>query len=325
LSRDVLAIDIGGTNMRGAVVDHRGCLHRLDSQPSGFAKLPVTDLITSNQIITNRICSFIDSLLGEQTVIMNVGIGFPGFIHGQTGVIIASPNIPSLLNYPLAETLSRLSGYQVTVHNDGLCAAVGEYHFGIGTRIHSNNLLHSTLGTGIGGGLVLGGKPYSGESGMALEFGHIKVEYPGRACGCGSSGCLETRASATAVVYDYKQRTGRDQTAKENFQLAAGTDRTAREVIERAGWFLGLGIAQAASLLDVGHYSIGGGLANAWSLLEPAIHTALAEKLFAAQYSQIRIHKSLCMNDAGILGAALLTKARSSTDVTPSICIQESP
>jgi len=306
LSRDILAIDIGGTNMRGAIVDHQGCLHRLDCQPSGFAKLPVTDLTTSNQIITNRICSFIDSLIGKQTVIRKIGIGFPGFIHGHNGVIIASPNIPSLLNYPLAGTLSRLSGYQVTVHNDGLCAAVGEYHFGIGTRIDSDSLLHSTLGTGIGGGLILGGKPYSGESGMALEFGHIKVEYPGQACGCGSSGCLETRASATAVVRDYKQRCGHIRTAEQIFQLATDSDKTAREVIAQAGWFLGIGIAQTACILDVGHYSIGGGLANAWSLLEPAIHAALAEKLFAAQCSQIHIHKSLCMDEAGILGAALL-------------------
>ena len=306
MSHEVLAIDIGGTNIRGAIVDQQGYIHEQIRQKSNFTDFPHTDPTITNQLIIHQICTFITSLIGSQNTIKKVAVGFPGFIHQPSGILIASPNIPSLIDYPLADQLSRTSGYEVTVYNDGLCAAVGEFHFGVGFTSKMASLLHCTLGTGIGGGLVLQGKPYTGERGMALELGHVKVEAHGRSCGCGSRGCLETRASASAVVADYKQHTGQQKQAKEIYECALRGDKTASVVIQRAGWYLGLGIAQAATLLDIGHFSIGGGLANAWPLLEPAIHEALSDKLFPAQRSQIRIHKSKCMDDAGILGAVIL-------------------
>jgi len=299
-------MDIGGTNMRAAIINSAGEILAQDRQPSHFSELPIDDPQVTNKTITSQICHFITKMCSKPNAPQQVGIGFPGFIRGTTGVLLSSPNMPTLNNFPLAEVISRETGLAVTIQNDGLCAAVGEYHFGVGRCIDESSLLHITLGTGIGGGLVLQGKPYSGETGMALEFGHIKIEATGLVCGCGSSGCLETRASATAVINNYQQRTGLKRQAKEIFGLARDADKNALEVLQQAGWFLGCGIAQAATLLDIGHYSIGGGLANAWLLLEPSIQNALGEKLFSAQRAQVHIHHSQCLDDAGILGAAML-------------------
>ncbi len=306
MNQVVLAMDIGGTNMRAAIVDRQGCILEQSRQPSDFAHLPIDDPEATNQIIIDQICAFISTMINQHSPINQVSIGFPGFIRSNSNVLLASPNIPTLIHYPLADAINRQSGLAVSIQNDGLCAAVGEFYFGIGAQISANSLFHITLGTGIGAGLVLQGKPYAGETGMALEFGHIKIESAGRTCGCGSRGCLETRASATAIIKDYELCTGRKCQAEAIFQYAAGGQKTALKIIKQAGWYLGLGIAQAATLLDIRHYSISGGLANAWRLLKPAIQEALVENLSPAQRSQITIHQSLCMDDAGILGAAVL-------------------
>jgi len=306
VNQEVLAIDIGGTNIRGAVIDQRGQIKHQARQASGFSNLPITNPLLTNRAILQEICDFIHEMLKNHRTTNKVGVGFPGFIEHTSGLLIASPNLPTLISFPLAERLSQLSGKVVSVHNDGLCAAVGEFHFGVGSTINTHSLLHCTLGTGIGGGLVLQDQPYVGENGMALELGHIKVESPGLACGCGTSGCLETRASATAVMKEYLRQTGEQRPALAIYEQAQSGDETASAILKQAGNYLGFGIAQAVTLLDIRHISIGGGLANAWPLLEPAIQEALSEKLYPALHSRVQVHQSMLMDDAGILGAAVL-------------------
>jgi glucokinase len=232
------------------------------------------------------------------------GIGFPGFFKGDSGVLTASPNLPYLHDFPLASRLSEVLGMPVFACNDAMLAALGEHRFGAGKGLR--NLLHLTLGTGIGGGLVLDGRPYAGESGMAMEIGHLRVERDGRLCGCGGHGCLEAYASATAVAARFRELSGEAcEDARAVYRLAKEGNPDARRVFIEAGGFLGRGIAEAVKLLDVGHVSISGGLSHAWDMLYPSMLEAVDAGLIVPQKTRVAIMPSTLGDDAGLLGAAV--------------------
>ncbi|MDQ6967538.1 MAG: ROK family protein, partial [Mariprofundaceae bacterium] len=194
----VLAADIGGTNIRAAVIDKAGNIYDEKRLQVHFSDGNVTE---SNVIQT--LTDFFNVFIKRQPEIKAVGIGFPGFFIGNSGVLASSPNLPNLHNFKLAHMLSYVLNLPVTAQNDALCAAIGELHFGAAKGLE--NLLHITLGTGVGGGLVLNHTPYTGEGGMAMEFGHLRVCHDTSAhlCGCGGHGCVEAYASASAVASHY--------------------------------------------------------------------------------------------------------------------------
>jgi len=192
------------------------------------------------------------------------------------------------------------------MQNDALCAAIGEHRFGAGKG--RPNLLHITLGTGIGGGLILNNTPYTGENGMAMEFGHLSVEYDdsARSCGCGSKGCVEAYASATAISARYFEVSGIKADSKDIYARASQGDHTAKEIIESAGRYLGMAIAEAVKLLDIHSVTISGGLSGAWPLLHPAVTSSLEANLIPPLKGKINVLRSTLDDNAGLLGAAAL-------------------
>ncbi len=294
----VLGVDVGGTNIRTALISPSGKIlqqHRsqLDLAASGA---------TAEQLLATLVAEIAPQLHHAQAV----GIGFPGFFRGQSGVLAASPNLPALREFPLTGALSERLHCTVEAQNDALCAALGELHFGVAKNC--DNLLHITLGTGVGGGLVLHGQAFYGEGGMACEFGHLRVDHShdARLCGCGQYGCLETMASATAICQRYHAITGKKLSAQAIGQLAEAGNEVAQMVFQQAGEALGIAIAETVKLLDVRHVSISGGVSNSWELLAPSLRASLEARLLPPQKHTINIMRSTLDDQGGILGAASL-------------------
>ena len=311
--QQLIGVDVGGTNIRLARVDEKGRISARRQMQAEFSTLCAADAASR---VVETLQSLIHPRLTQQRIAA-VGIGFPGFFDTEGSLLLSSPNIPGLTDAPLAEHLSAKLGVPVFMQNDAALAALGEFRFGAGRGAHA--LLHLTLGTGIGGGLVLGDRIYTGDGGMALEIGHMQIGHmePGatrtgqphivpdeRRCGCGHIGCLETFASAAAVASRYSQASGRQTNAHDVCRLAEQGDATAGRIIREAGECLGRAIAEAVKLLDVRLVTISGGLSNAWPLLHPPLRDALDQFVLPPQQGKIEVRRSELDDDAGILGAA---------------------
>jgi len=304
-----LALDVGGTHIRLAVVDGAGHIHARRKYKASLSRLKTSSGEKAGEKILEILTASITEMRAKHPDIQTAGIGFPGFFRQQTGSLASSPNIPQLVEFPLAERLSRALILPVFVQNDATLTALGEFRFGAGKGLDS--LLHLTLGTGIGGGLVLNGVPYFGEGGLAMEIGHLCVasagNRPAKICGCGGTGCLETYASAPAVAARYADISGCPGIdAKDVYLRAKKNDARARQALEEAGNYLGYAIAQAIKLLDVHHISISGGLAGAWDILAPSLLKSMDAHLIPPLKGMATIHPSRLGDDAGLLGAAAL-------------------
>jgi len=306
---DVIAADVGGTNLRLARVQADGHIVQEVRAQTYFSQLSGLSSEAAAQAIVNTISQAAKPLLDAN--IVGLGIGFPGFFMGDSGTLVSSPNIPQLHSFKLVELLSKQLNIPVSAQNDALCAAIGEQNFGAGKD--ANNLLHITLGTGIGGGLILNNQPYTGESGMAMEFGHLQVVHDdsARLCGCGNLGCVEAYASATAISTRYAEISGEKLETKIIFERATHGDKDAKAIIESAATYLGQVIAEAIKLLDIHTITISGGLIGAWDMLYPSMMNALNAQLIPPQQNKVRIFPSILKDNAGLLGAAsLLNKYR---------------
>ncbi len=299
----ILAADVGGTHVRAAVVSTQG---KLTQQHRSQIELGDRDM-TEKQLL-DRLADFLSRILEEAPGVKTIGIGFPGFFVGNSGVLIASPNLPTLHKVDIARKLSRQLKVAVHVQNDALCAAIGEHAYGAGRG--ATNLLHVTLGTGIGGGLIINNAPYTGEGGMATEFGHLRVASgdAARGCGCGGSGCVEAHASATAIASIYGELTGIRTDSEDIYSRANQGDIRAAETIQGAGRKLGIALAQAIKLLDIHTITISGGLSNAWTLLYPPMLSTLNSELIPPLRGKISVLRSTLGDNAGILGAALIAQ-----------------
>ncbi len=307
----VLALDVGGTHVRAAVVDEVGRIRIRWRDATKLSRLPNDAL--ANETVARLLTGHIQRMMDEAREKMGraigaVGLGFPGFI--RQGVALSSPNIPGLADLPLASELERRLGLPVRVENDAALAALGEAHFG--SKSPLPDLIHLTLGTGVGGGLVLNGRLYTGSDGMAMEIGHLCVRPGGRRCGCGNLGCLEAYASARAVAERWRELSAHakagETEAREIHQLAKAGDPVARQVLEEAGACLGLAIAQAANLLDVRQVRIGGGMSGAWDILQMPLEAALDAHLIPPLKQSVSASPSRLGEDAALLGAATLAR-----------------
>ena len=299
-------IDVGGTNLRVGVVEDARLIYTKRFH-TDFAQLYRTHPpeIAWQQIVAT-IADALEKVLQVFPDIVSIGIGFPGFIDPVNGTILQSPNLPGLQGKDLASGLAARIDRPVVVENDAVAAAYGEY------CLHRNalhNLAYIGLGTGVGGGLVYGGKAFVGQHGTAMEVGHIIVETSdtARPCGCGNRGCLEQYASASGVTLSYKLATGFELEAVRIAELAAAGDVHALAAFELAGLHLAQAVAHIAKILDIGQVVIGGGLSNAWVLMQDAFNRQLQADLIPALRDNVYIRISTSGDDAGIIGAALLS------------------
>ncbi len=298
-----VGVDVGGTNLRVGVVHECEVLweqrHTADFSQICRAHPPQAAL----EMIVAELEQAIGAARSRYPEVVSVGIGFPGFIDPVSRVVSLSPNLPGLIDAAIAEPLARRLGLPVTMDNDALAAAYGEYLLG---ERQGNSLIYIGLGTGVGGGLVLGGKPYPGEHGVSMEVGHIIVRHGGRPCGCGNRGCLEQYASASGVSLSYRELTGEMADSVHVAALARQGDQNAAQAFRTAAESLAEALAHIQKVLDVGRVVIGGGMNAAWPLMQEAFDARLNEALIPALRGRVQVTLSKAGDQAGMIGAAYL-------------------
>src|SRR5277367_5877563 len=282
-----IGVDLGGTNLRIAAVDDQGTL--VEKVTLG------TKVSLGREHVVGDMCDAIESLLAKYSnsaTLMGIGIGVPGIIDMQSGMLRESPNLPGWTDYPVRAEIEQRLKTVVILENDANVAALGEKWLGAAKNYDDMAML--TLGTGVGGGLVLHGSIWHGMNGMAGEFGHTTVEPEGHPCGCGNRGCLEQYASATAVVRMAREaiasngasalaRTASSDpefSAKSIYNLAIQGDEDARRIFRYVGRCLGIVISALVNSLNLPIYVIGGGVSSAWEAFSPTIFEELRRRSF---------------------------------------------
>lgn len=299
-------IDVGGTNLRiGVVEDERLIYHKRIH--TDFAQLCRSHTPEASwPLIVATIADPVRKVLQVFPDVQSIGIGFPGFIDPVNGTVLQSPNLPGLHGVDLAGDLAVSIGRPVMVENDGVAAAYGEYRL---FRHTTQSLVYIGLGTGVGGGLIHAERPFTGQHGAAMEVGHIIVEHgqAARPCGCGNRGCLEQYASASGVALSYKLATGFEVECARVAELARAGDTHAQSAYAIAGTCLAQTVAHIAKILDIGQVVIGGGVSNSWDLMQAAFNTQLQADLIPALRENLYVKISTSGDEAGIIGAALLS------------------
>jgi glucokinase len=293
-----VGIDLGGSAVKaGAVTESGEVLAR---------RSIAVDPTAGASVLLDRIAELARELGAERTI----GLGSPGLLDRARGSVIEAPNLHFLEGVSLRNELARrlnLPPQAVILENDASVAALAEHWLGAGRG--ESDLLTVTLGTGVGGGLVLGGELYSGPGGMAGEIGHVVVDRRGPNCGCGSRGCLETLASASAARRRAIEK-GVPREKPGDLELLAAAARRGpgaeRDLLLEIGADLGRGLASAVTLLDIRLFVVGGGFGAALDVLEPGIRAGLAERTYGMRISDVRIVPAVLGADAGWIGAARL-------------------
>jgi glucokinase len=315
----ILAVDLGGTNLRLGLVAQTGQVVRRSR--GRMRDVTGKDVLCGD--LAEKIRSFIGRA-GKGWAPAAVAVGFAGPTDSASGRVYCAPNVGGLGDLYLAEGLSSRLGLPVVVANDADCAALGEYWRGAGMGTSSFFLF--TLGTGMGGAMVIDGDLWEGCAGIAGEIGHTVIDIDGPKCACGRRGCLEAFVSATAIVREYRRRgpqgsEGAAVTAKDVFQLARGGDPIAGTVVAGAARALGIGMANVFHLLNPEVILIGGGVARAGrALIGPAAEHARAE-VFPVLRDRLKVARARLGDDAGLIGAAYLAYRRLfAVDPAPRLC-----
>lgn len=302
-------IDVGGTNLRIGVVEDTRVVYRKRFH-ADFAQMcrmhtPGVAWPRTVEAVAAPLLEVLQMFPGVDSI----GIGFPGFIDPATGTVLQSPNLPGLHRIDLAGELAARIGRPVIVENDAVAAAYGEYRL---LGLTTSSLVYIGLGTGVGGGLIHAGRPFTGQHGAAMEVGHIIVEQSdtARPCGCGNRGCMEQYASASGVALSYKLATGFDLDAVKVAELALEGDFHAQAAFSLAGSCLAQAVAHIVKILDVGQVVIGGGLSNSWALMLESFNAQLQADLIPALRGNLSVSLSGSGDEAGMIGAALLSAAR---------------
>ena len=299
-----IGLDLGGTNLRAAAIDRSG---RMLDKISG-----ATNFNEGREAVLSDIVTALSRLREKHGAagLAGIGLGIPGFIRMKEGIITGSNNLPYLEHVPIRDEISRRLGTFVILENDANAAALGEQWMGAGRAVKDLVLL--TLGTGIGGGIIVGGRILRGSVGMAGEFGHITVVPNGNPCGCGNQGCLEKHASATAVTAMARlMQLGEELSSREVFELARRTDivgEKARTIWRVVGEMLGIALATLINSFNFPLYLLSGGMLPAWEFFEPHMSRTARERSFTLRATEDETHiaQATLGNEAGLYGAAYL-------------------
>ncbi len=303
IQNNTIGIDIGGTKIAIGLVDSKG----------NVLKKIKFDTVR-NKSFQDAVDKIIIGLkkLGIKKV-GRIGIGIAGQIDSENGIIVHSPNISSWKNVPVISTLEnklnrefkKKINFKIKIANDANCFVLGEAKYGAGKDL--KNVIGLTLGTGLGGGLIMNGKIYKGQ-GYATELGHFIIEEEGRRCSCGMKGCLESYVSGRAIEDEYFKRSKKKLSALEIEQEAIkeGRKSKAHNVYKEAGKYLGIGIANLINILDPDIVIIGGGLGRSDLLFKEAKKEASKNIFFKKR--KVNIKKAKLGYDAGIVGAAELVR-----------------
>jgi glucokinase len=314
LKRDyVVGLDMGGTNIRTAAVARDGevlLMLRAPARADGTAAETVAN-------ISAQVLGLQDAARGVGLGrLIGIGIAVPGLIDVRSGVVYAAPHVKSWRSFPLRRNLERVLKRRITLENDANAWALGEYWRGAARGC--KNVVLLTLGTGVGGGLIIDGKIVHGRSGLAAELGHICVEPDGMPCDCGARGCLEAYVSASGLCALIKQRMqcetsqlpreyldrGGEFSARGLTRAARGGDGVAVEMFAIGGRYLGIALASFINTFNPELIVIGSGVAGALSLMRTTTMHEVKARAFSAAVARTRIVKAALGPEGGVVGAA---------------------
>jgi len=299
---------LGGTHLRVALVDDNGRILKQTKQET-----PKCD---SAEGVIAALVAAAENWDSYKPAVVATSIMVPGAVDADKAVVLQAPNLPSLVNFPLKAELERRLGWPVFLENDANAAAVGEMW--LGAARGCRDVMSVTLGTGVGGGVILDGKLWRGSHGSAGEIGHTTVDpFSGLKCKCGNTGCLELFASATAIVrmtreslssFPESRLKSEELTAEKVYEAGRDGDELALAVFKRFGMYLGIGLANLINLIDPQIIVIAGGAVNGWDLFAEEMYRQVEERAFRTTAQQVKIARAECGDNAGLLGAARLAR-----------------
>lgn len=309
----VLAVDLGGTQIRAALCDPQGQILRRIARPTQAAEGP-------DPVIKRVIDTITEAMAGTPAdQIGGIGIGAPGPINPVSGIVLEAPNLPGWSNVPLRNIISAQFALPTFLGNDANLAGLAEYTFGAGRG--RGDMIYLTISTGVGSGIIVDGRMLLGAHGLGAEAGHIIVNPEGPLCGCGHHGCLEAYASGTAIARDVaaRMRAGKKTritkmvggdankvNARVVSEAARLGDKLAIQAFRRAGTHLGIGIANLLRLFNPTMIVLGGSVTKAGPLLLDPMWAAIKESAPAIYWEGLAIVQAALSDDVGLLGAAAL-------------------
>ncbi|MCM0650284.1 ROK family protein [Clostridium swellfunianum] len=305
----VIGIDLGGTKINGALADLKGNILGQHTIPTNASE--------GEQAVLGRIIDVIEKVMekADKSIeeVKAIGIGSPGPLDAKAGVIITTPNLP-FRNFQLVKPIHEKFNVPTYLDNDANVAAIGEFMLGAGKG--TTNMVYITVSTGIGGGAILNGKVYRGNTSNALEVGHTTVLPDGPRCNCGNYGCVEAIASGTAIARQAKEaiEAGLNTslslydkvTSYEVYKAAQDGDKVAKELLERSFTYLGIAVANIITSFDPEMFVIGGGVSQMGSVLFDKVQEIVNKRCFKAMSENCKIVPAGLGTDAGVVGAVAL-------------------
>ncbi|MFA5349900.1 MAG: ROK family protein [Candidatus Omnitrophota bacterium] len=300
----IIAIDLGGTNLKCALLDSALKI----KAKSCFSTKSFNNKQKLIGGIIDSINSFILKLNLTKNSILGVGIGLPGPVDTAKGVVHFLPNIPGWKEVGLKNILEKIIKLPVFIDNDAKLMALAEHKSGAAKGY--SNVLCLTLGTGVGGGLVIGNSLYRGRDNAAGEVGHIPLNERGPVCGCGSEACLEVYVGNARIIEDARKLFGSKITLEEVSRLAQGDNIKAMKFWDEIGGRIGLALSGIVNLLNLDAIVIGGGISSAGNALFKSVKCTILARAMSVQAKRVRIFKAKLANNAGIIGAGYLVRER---------------
>lgn len=317
MAKNRIGIDVGGTNVKIALVDSDGKI--------GYSNTIPTRAEMGYEYTINNMKQAIRDLMTETKLsakdIEGIGFGLPGQVDFKSGIVRLITNIPGWVEIPLAKMIEDEFHIPTRIDNDVRCAALGELNFGAGKGCE--NLICITVGTGIGSGLIINGRLVRGASNAAGEIGHIKLQmHDGPICGCGDTGCLEAFASGPSIVAmaeeyimggkstKYREMAnGNDITPFIVAEAAKAGDAVAKRIFTRMGEYIGIGMASVVNLLNPEKIIIGGGVADAGDILLNPLKETIKKRAMKIAGETVQVVPAQLGNTAGVIGASLLIES----------------
>jgi glucokinase len=313
----VVGVDIGGTKVAAGLVDRNGEIKTQTRTPM-MARGEASEGLAA---VISAIDLLFDHDATARTLIRGIGICAPGPLDPMTGVVINPPNVPCWRNFPLAAEVEKVYGVPVKVENDANAAALAEAYWGAGRGYR--HIFYAGIGTGIGTGIVCGGRIYNGRTGAAAEGGHMSIDYDGPLCGCGKPGCIEILAAGPAIARRARAKLASEKSsgsvilelAKGNIesvtsemvgQAYAAGDQLAKQILQETVQLLSLWLSNIVDLLEPDVIIIGGGVAAMLNPLFGDIAEGLAKYCIISRCREIPLLKAHYGKDAGIAGGAAL-------------------
>lgn len=317
MAKNRIGIDVGGTNVKIALVDSDGKI--------GYSNTIPTRAEMGYEYTINNMKQAIRDLMTETKLsakdIEGIGFGLPGQVDFKSGIVRLITNIPGWVEIPLAKMIEDEFHIPTRIDNDVRCAALGELNFGAGKGCE--NLICITVGTGIGSGLIINGRLVRGASNAAGEIGHIKLQmHDGPICGCGDTGCLEAFASGPSIVAMAEEYIMGGKSTKYREMANGGAitpfivaeaakagDPVARRIFTRMGEYIGIGMASVVNLLNPERIIVGGGVADAGDILLTPLKETIKKRAMKIAGETVEVVPAQLGNTAGVIGASLLIES----------------